>query len=319
MNLRYIILFLGILSDIMLISCSNTKTPDANSNQSKDTLTSLDESENEDADALGIETFECYDQAKKILQAWNTAINNHQTEQLKNLYAPQVDCYMETISKEQCVEKKSTWLEAHKAYQQKIENIQIYYMDSDTNMTILIAEFNKVCIEENKTTEVTSFLHFKQFGNEWKIIAETDLSTEVSKAKKAPISTLGKGTYTFYRGYWEDTRDDENFGHDMVPYNFTLTLNVGDKITGEYAIYSGRLRGITFYLIVSGKIENGILELAMVYNENQEISLEDYNTGEYDHKEKQVMHFKIINGNTLVCLDEDEGYVYGKKMLLEKP
>lgn len=311
---------LAILCFLLLTGCNNnhahtpqnkdtgiTKTQPASS--SSDTITNTISGTDEDA-------FARYDQAKKLLAAWNDAINKVRPDQLKAVYADTVRYYRQSFSKEACIAQKIEWLQKHEGYTQKMKNVSVYYLDADTSMSVIIAAFDKICLHQQSTATVHSFLYFARLGNDWKIIGESDEATELNRARKAPNSMLKNGEQVFYYGYWEDTRNIDGFAHNMVPYNSTLTLHVADKITGYYTLYSGALRSTTSYLIPTGKIENGILLLTAVYNGNDEFSLEDYEHGEIPDKKKEQWHFKIINGNELVCLDKNNGYLYGRSLFL---
>ncbi len=271
------------------------------------------------ADGDTTNVFVRYDQVKKVLQEWNTAIDNNQLELLNNLYADTVDCYLKRLSKKECIESKQKWLKEHIGYHQKIEYLEIYYLDDDTLGSFFIAEFTKVCVEKNETVKVDAVIHFARFANDWKIIKESDRPSEASLAEKMPGGILKAGKNIFRFGYWVDTREEEDFGHDQVPYWDLLTLNVGTKITGEYLRYSGRMREIYSHLVLEGTIKNGILEITVVFNENQEWSLETYNPDEVPDSQKEHWHFKIVNGNELVGIDKEQIYFYGRSMFLTTP
>ena len=266
-------------------------------------------------DTTGV--FTRYTQVKQLVQQWNQAITTNQPQMLMPLYADTVQHYLKRIDKKACVDSKINWLDKHPGYQQKIENLEVYYLDTDTLGILFIADFTKVCIDKGKTVKVPSYLYFQRDVPGWKIIRETDHATEATRAKAAPTSSLPQGETSFYYGYWTDTRDDENFAHDEVPYSYTLNLKVGKTITGEYLFYSGRLRGITYYLIPEGKVEEGILEITLVYNENGWMTLSDYHAEDYSDAYREHWHFKIVNGNELVNIDKDS-YMYGMSLYLTK-
>lgn len=275
--------------------------------------------ENVGSDKSDSGTFERYNEAARLLKAWNAAINANEPETLLKLYAGKVEYYLQTQSGQACADQKSDWLGKHPKYSQQITEQQIYFLDTDTNATVLIAEFMKVCTDQGKTTRIPSMLYFSMADGALKITRETDLHTEASRAKRASAGTLKKGDYSFWRGYWKDTRNVPQFAHDMVSYWFSIDISVGNGITGEYLTYSGEMRSIVYSFIPEGTIRDGILDLTVVDCSSlmENITMEEYKSGEYDHLPKRHMHFKIISGNTLVNLDKGE-WLYGKSMSLRE-
>lgn len=313
--------FLSAFISILLMSCGQKKTAEVTdiSTQKEQVIevgnVDKDHSEEgEDAVEGDSSAFAYYNEVERILNEWNEAISNHHPDALANYYATEVLHYSKPLSKAECIQAKTKWLSEHPSYSQKIEHAEVYFMESDTTLSEFIAEFDKVCTENNNSKTVHAYLYFKQENGAWKITGETDDATELSKAKKTPANTIKNGESEFYRGYWADTRGISGFAHDMVPYRFSLSLNVDRKITGSYYLYSGTMREMTHYLIVDGQMENGTLTLTVVYNENEQYSQDDYPKD----TQKEKWHFKIINGNKLVCLDKDNGYLYAKSLLLVK-
>ncbi len=97
----------------------------------------------------------------------------------------------------------------------------------------------------------------------------------------------------------------------MVPYNTSLDLKVTPKgITGLYNEYSGTTRSRIFYLVKSGKIVNGILELQLVYSESDETSLEDLEGNE----ETEIWRFKILPDQKLLGISKENGALYAKTL-----
>ncbi len=316
---------------LLLISClcfgcnSNNKSTQSDSVKNKSAKAESetkqemddvpDEQESAEAEEESSDLFIACDHVKKLLKEWNAAISANEPEKLGEMYADRVDYYLQNQTRKACVDQKASWLAAHPNYKQKITYQEIYFFQDDTTQNLLIAEFDKQCIDQGKTVTIPSFLYFSKFNGEWKIIKETDRATEANRVKKSNISTLKPGEYSFFRSYYKDTRDIPNFAHEVVPFWFGIDITVGKEITGEYDYYSGEMRSITYNLIPAGEIKNGILDLTVIDCSSlvEIITIEEYESGEYDNLPKSHMHFKILNGNELVCLDKDD-YLYGKSM-----
>lgn len=255
--------------------------------------------------------FRRYDAVKKILKKWNQAISEHQLSDLENLYADEVSYYAKKITKQAILTQKSDWLKKHTSYKQELGYTDVYYNDRDTLGVEFVTQFTKICIENKRKTEVESFLYFRKFGKEWKIVRETDAITEVNVARKKPIANLPEGEYEYYVGQWSDTRDIPQFAHDMVPYNSSLDFTIGDEgILGVYSEYSGTARSRMYYLVKSGKVDNGILELKMIYSQFADPTPEDFEGAE----ETETWRFKIFQNQQLVCLSPENLTLYSKTL-----
>lgn len=252
-----------------------------------------------------------YDAVRNVLYEWNAAIDSHRTFELEKLYAKKVRYYSKMTDRQEVIHQKNEWLKQHKFYAQQLGHCEIYYDDSDTLGLEFTASFIKICIEKTKQTEVESFLTFRKFGNEWKIIEETDGPTEVNAAKMKPVHTLPDGSYRYYLGYWSDTRDIPRFAQDMAPYSSTLEFEITEKgITGVYDDYSGTMRSRTHYLVKSGKIVDGILELYVVYSPVENPSPKDLEGTE----ETQTWRFKILANQQLTCLSKENVTLYSRTL-----
>ncbi|WP_186280153.1 hypothetical protein [Fluviicola chungangensis] len=249
--------------------------------------------------------FRRYDAVKKILKKWNEAISEHRLSDLENLYADEVSYYSKKSNKQAVLTQKSDWLKIHPSYKQELGYVDVYYDDEDVLGVEFVVQFTKICIENGKKTEIESYLYFRKFGNEWKIVRETDAPTEVNVARKKPVTNLPEGNYNYYTGQWSDTRDVQGFGHDQVPYSVNLNFTIGvGGITGVYHYYSGTARSRTFYLIKSGKIDNGILELHVIYSQVDDPEPEDFD----EDAETETWRFKILENKQLFSLSKDEAF-----------
>ncbi|AEA45030.1 hypothetical protein [Fluviicola taffensis] len=272
-------------------------------------------SKESDRDPNTENVFRRYDAVKKILKKWNQAISEHQLSDLENLYADDVLYYAKKMTKQAILAQKSDWLKKHASYKQELGYSEVYYNDRDTLGVEFVAQFTKICIENKKKTDVESYLYFRKFGNDWKIVRETDAITEVNVVRKKPVVNLPAGEYAYYVGQWSDTRDIPQFAHDMVPYNSSLDFTIGDEgISGVYSEYSGTARSRTYYLVKSGKVDNGILELKMIYSQFADPTPEDFDANE----ETETWSFKILENKELVCLSSENLTLYSKTLIQVK-
>jgi hypothetical protein len=306
---------------IGLTACNSENTKDDKSNtgsgveQQKNTRseneTALSDESESDEESDPENVFRGYDAGKKILKNWNQAISEHQLSDLENLYADEVFYYAKKMTKQAILDQKSDWLKKHMSYQQKLGYSAVYYDDRDTLGVEFVAQFTKICIENKKKTEVESYLYFRKFGSDWKIVQETDAITEVNLARKKPVVNLPEGKYKYYVGQWSDTRDIPQFAHEMVPYNSSLDFTIGEEgISGVYNEYSGTARSRAYYLVKSGKVENGILELKVIYSPFANPAPEDFDGGE----ETKTWRFKILENQQLLCLSSENLTLYSKTL-----
>ena len=271
--------------------------------------------------------FRRYDAVKKILKIWNQAISGHRMADLENLYADEVIYYSKKSNKQAILTQKSDWLKKHPSYKQELGYTNVYFDEDDIQeveelvlKVAFVAQFTKICIENGKKTEVESYLYFRKFGKEWKIVCETDALTEVNVMRKKPLVDLPEGEYNYYLGQWSDTRDVPGFAHDMVPYSASLDFKIGaGEITGVYDYYSGTLRSHTYYVIKSGKVVNGILELETAYSEVDIPSIpssediDEMYEDSYLSKETEILRFKILENKQLVGLSK-ECFAYSRTL-----
>lgn len=313
--MRSSLFFTGGMLLVLMCSCTSGNADEQVSDQ--EVISGMDASVPEAGPVSSGETadnepvFLRYDAVKKALHEWNEAITRHRTIDMENLYADTVIYYSEKLAKQSVFSRKNEWFKKHPFHSQELGPYEIYYDDSDSLGLEFTAAFTKVSIEKEQRVEVDAYLYFRKFGEQWKIVKETDAITEVYVAKKKPVTSLPLGNYSFYQGYWSDTRDIPQLAHDMVPYNTSLDLKVTPKgITGLYNEYSGTTRSRIFYLVKSGKIVNGILELQLVYSESDETSLEDLEGNE----ETETWRFKILPDQKLLGISKENGALYAKTL-----
>jgi hypothetical protein len=253
----------------------------------------------------GVSTFTHLNAAKSIVQQWNNGINERNADELKAVYAPEVDFYLVKRSNADCVKSKMAALQKQPAFRQKLKNMQLYTLGEEKDMRI-IAEFVKVCDEVTGKKEYDAMLVLGRYGDDWKVVKETDIKTEVKQFKFKPIADLPAGQYNFERAYWKDNRGDKALAHDMIRYSYSLEIQIGNgAVAGKMTIYSGAIRSITVYPIISGFVKDGILQITTGYETNE---------GEINKDNPETMRFKIVNKNEIVLLNEEMPWLYGKVM-----
>lgn len=243
--------------------------------------------------------------AKAIVEKWNKGINDRNADELKAVYANEVAFYLVKRSNADCVKSKMTALQKQPGFKQELKNMEMYTIGDDASMHI-IAEFVKVCSEVGGKKEYDAVLMLGLEGNTWKVIKETDIKTEVKQYKYKPIADLPAGHYRFEREYWKDNRGDKVLAHDMIRYAYTLEVEIiNGAVAGKMSIYSGAIRSITVYPIISGFVKDGILQITTGYETSE---------GEINKDNPETMRFKIVNKNEIVLLNEEMPWLYGKVM-----
>lgn len=231
----------------------------------------------------------------QLVKIWNDAINNDQMEKLNSLYADRVVYYVNDFSKKQCIDSKALWLSKHKGYKQKIKDLQLTRSYRGSR-TIVTADFHKEYTNNGKTSVAAAFLEFEKLGNNWQIVKESDAVSESKRLKETDPVTLPKGEYAFSGGLHVETEDEQG---DL---DYSLSLNIGDDITGSYNFWSYITRTTFSYTVIEAKMENGILELSLLFDGESGDPREHENESE-DELETQL-RFKIISGNELYELND---------------
>lgn len=287
---------------LVVYSCKGKTKPDltvdTNSAKTKDTLytvfTTPPDNEN---------IFRGYDAARQLLNDWNNAINDNNFIELEKLYHDALNYHETNISLHDRMQLQKKDYKLNPGHKQSIGRVEIYNLDEDTMPLRITAEFDLIIRNKNFKDTIISFLTFEKIKDDWKIVGETDVRSIEFEAMNKPILNLNKGEYTFARGYWLDTRDVPDFGHDQVPYSFIISISITDSITGYAGFYSGMLRENTEYLIPEGNISDGILNLTTIWNGNGESSLEEYYEGNISPDKIEQWRFKIISWNELYGID----------------
>jgi hypothetical protein len=251
-----------------------------------------DEQEN-DSDSLLL----FFDQVQKLVYDWNDRINEQKLQELKDMYTSNVHYYTKTISADECITSKEKWLTAHPGYHQEIVELELFF-PNENNWPV--ASFQKVFVDKD-TQKVESLLFFAKVNDQWKIMKETDLISEVVNAKKMPLTALSDGEHSFVRTIWRDARDEGMVTkYSKLEYTLNIRIKSGE-VSGEMTRYSRSLGGIEVYIITSGKIDNGMLEFTTEWEQHPSA--------------KETLHFKIAHENRVVCTDKEQMELFGQPMV----
>ncbi|WP_317897760.1 hypothetical protein [Aurantibacillus circumpalustris] len=116
----------------------------------------------------------------KIVTEWNNAHNNHEIDNLKNLFADRVYFYTEICSKFRCIIKKKNWLRNKKSFQQEIISPITAF---DFGNQFIKCEFSKKVLANGKKSVYPSYLVLKKINGALKIVSEGDYITDANLKK----------------------------------------------------------------------------------------------------------------------------------------
>lgn len=239
MKNKYLIFVGLLLCSFLLTGCNiNSKTSDSDANIETNNA-----------------TFFNY-----LVQDWNKAHSSKDVGVFSNLYDNTVLFYGTQMDKNSCIESKLSFFKKNPDYYQQIYGgIQTNNI-SDTEVK---CNFVKRVTVNQATNDYPSYLTFKKFGNDWKIITEGDLVTDKNLAKKetANLAATNRQDYyyepavsiisgmikieTFFGppGYGEnpqaDSREDSyilNLGDSINVISKAKTIEEGDFNSTKYNI-----------------------------------------------------------------------------------
>lgn len=169
---------------------------------------------------------------KQIVYDWNNAHITKNVGEFDRLFDNEILYYGEEFNKNSCIESKLAFFKKNPDfYQQIYGDVDIAYLSND----IVKCSFVKRVTINQKSNDYPSYLTLKKTGEDWKIITESDLITDMNLAKrkvKKKVSSNLKDYYfepsvssisgiiktrTFYGppGYGEnpesDTREEQYF------------------------------------------------------------------------------------------------------------
>lgn len=261
--------------------------------------------------------FDDFNAVKNALTVWNDAINKRSLHELEKIYANEVQYYLVQRSAGDCIKSKLAWLQKRPKFNQKIKNISVYTIGRVNEKPDIIAEFKKECYDGVTTKEYDGLLVFRKVGNDWKLIKETDITSEVKRYYNLPKLNLPEGKYTFTREYFKYNKNNKTDSTELLSYKYTLEISIVKPevhsaytvnptiFSGYLSIYSGAIKSTTKNRIINGKNNLGILEIST--------SPEDAD-GNLIENQNQNLRFKIVSKNQLILLNEEMPWLYGKPM-----
>lgn len=248
---------------------------------------------------------------KMAITFWNDAINHRSLDELKAIYADEVQYYLVKRSATDCIKSKINWLNKRPKFAQTIKNISVYTIGNKNEKPDIIAEFKKECFDGVSTNEYDGLLVFRKVDNDWKLIKESDITTEVKRYYNSPLVNLSMGEYSFAREYFKYNKNIRADTTELLSYKYTLKLKISTatppfSICGDLTIYSGAINSTTVYSVISATMNIGILQL-ITASKNED--------GSVLESSKQTLRFKILKDSQLVLLNAEMPWLYGKPMV----
>ena len=170
-----------------------------------------------------------------LLRAWNGAHLSKDLTVFSDLFASSVVFYGTKQGVKVCVESKRMLFKRLPDFNQQLYGIiDIVKLDNDDYKCF----FTKRVVVNEKTTDYPSYLVFRNFNGDWKIITESDLVTDknLSKRKLPKTGVNNKQTYLFeptvstisgvlvVEKYWGPPGYGENPATDKSEYSYILLL-----------------------------------------------------------------------------------------------
>ena len=250
----------------------------------------------------GEKLFNSLDSIQSVVELWNEAINASDFKLMEQLYAEKIQFYTTKLSRSEVIQSKREWLKKHANYKQKIELDEVQYPSE--NSDIIRCIFRKHFALSGEQKEVNGILELTYLKGEYVIIKESDRVTEMLVIKKTPPSSLSEGSYSFQHDYWLDTREHEALGHDFVPYNIGVSIQLTDTLKVDLTSYSGGLRETRDYITKDATLENGFISFRAAPIFLGENDPEDYSwIKEADY---HFYKFKVFDGT--IALVETDGW-----------
>ena len=120
-------------------------------------------------------------EVKEMVKLWNKASSNGDLTVLEDMLADKIEYYQSTVSKEYYIKDQKKFFAKNPVYGQVIKGDIDVKPISDTQYK---AEFVKEVTTKKGTKDYPSYLVFKKFGNEWKLILESDTVSDANIEKK---------------------------------------------------------------------------------------------------------------------------------------
>ncbi|MFN5415595.1 MAG: hypothetical protein ACK5B9_00960 [Flavobacteriia bacterium] len=183
-----------VLSSLAIFSCSSKVENDIKSDKIEKTATT-------DENLKKIDV-------KFLVLDWNSAHSEENLQNFKILFADEVTYYQTKLTSEKCLEKKSSFIQKHPDYEQKIIGEILIDTLSENELK---CSFVKEVSYASKTKRYAAYLHFKKFDTALKITVEGDETTDLNlQNKKNPL--LNSSTFSM----------DGDFNGDGKKETFTL-------------------------------------------------------------------------------------------------
>lgn len=119
-----------------------------------------------------------------LVQQWNTAHDSKNVGQFETLFDDTVLFYGKPESKAKCISRKMALLKKFPDFKQTVGTLTI---EKQTDGSVK-CHFLKTVTFNGKNEDYPSYLIFKRYGTNWKIITESDLITDKNLAKKKTIT-----------------------------------------------------------------------------------------------------------------------------------
>jgi len=126
-----------------------------------------------------------------LVEAWSQAHSLDNINQFNQLFDNTVLFYGSELSRNECLFKKRSLLDKHHDFKQIIvSDIEVKKYESEQYLCFFI---KRVTIGV-KTTDYPSYLMFRKYENDWKIVVESDEVTDRNLAKRIPKNAI-KGDF----------------------------------------------------------------------------------------------------------------------------
>ena len=125
-------------------------------------------------------------QIEKVVMDWNKSLNLRNEEMSRSLYAPTVFFYTKNLSGEECARHRQDLVVKDPSYIQEIISDIDIHDNGDGTKT---ASFTKQSNSKKGTNTYRAYLVVENIGGKWKIVKESDETTDKNVAKRKGGST----------------------------------------------------------------------------------------------------------------------------------
>ena len=134
---------------------------------------------------MGAGSTDSKSQFSVLVEEWNTALVNRDYQNLEDLYADEVFVYGDLRTNREVVSLKRKSLEAYELWLQRIHGPIGTSRVPQNNQDLVKAEFLKVFGVEEDMDTVLAYLVFEQTESTWRIVQESDFSTDLVLLKRS--------------------------------------------------------------------------------------------------------------------------------------